>query len=160
MLDKLAAIEAKYSQIEARLAAPETYDDPAQVAKLNKEQNELAPVVETYRQPVPGEVVERYSRPLPGRPAAPGQPRRRRRTGLWIFLACLAVVLGVAAGSWIWYLLPAGSSADPFEYRYDHGWEEEEDASGAVTIPTYPFGEGAVLEVETDQSPRRESRPM
>ena len=50
MLDKLAAIEAKYSQIEARLAAPETYDDPAQVAKLNKEQNELAPVVETYRQ--------------------------------------------------------------------------------------------------------------
>lgn len=50
MLDKLAAIEAKYSQIEARLAAPETYGDPAQVAKLNKEQNELAPVVETYRQ--------------------------------------------------------------------------------------------------------------
>ena len=107
-------------------------------------------IVEVYRQPLPGEVVERYSRPLPGRPAAPGQPRRRRRTGLWIFLACLAVVLGVAAGSWIWYLLPAGSRADPFEYRYDHGWEEEEDASGAVTIPTYPFGEGAVLEVETD----------
>ena len=107
-------------------------------------------IVEVYRQPLPGEVVERYSRPLPGRPAAPGQPRRRRRTGLWIFLACLAVVLGVAAGSWIWCLLPAGSSADPFEYRYDHGWEEEEDASGAVTIPTYPFGEGAVLEVETD----------
>ena len=84
-------------------------------------------------------------------------PRWRRYGAL---AACLAVVLGVAAGSWIWYLLPAGSSADPFEYRYDHGWEEEEDASGAVTIPTYPFGEGAVLEVETDQSPRRESRPM
>ena len=31
MLDKLAAVEARYSQIEARLAAPETYDDPAQV---------------------------------------------------------------------------------------------------------------------------------
>ena len=45
-------------------------------------------IVEVYRQPLPGEVVERYSRPLPGRPAAPGQPRRRRRTGLWIFLAC------------------------------------------------------------------------
>ena len=107
-------------------------------------------IVEVYRQPLPGEVVERYSRPLPGRPAAPRQPRRRRRTGLWIFLACPAVVLGVAAGSWLWYLLPAGSRADPFEYRYDHGWEEEEETSGAVTIPTYPFGEGAVLEVETD----------
>ena len=47
MLDKLTAIEAKYSQIEARLAAPETYDDPAQVAKLNKEQSELQPLVET-----------------------------------------------------------------------------------------------------------------
>ena len=43
MLDKLIAIEAKYSQIEARLAAPETYDDPVQVARLNKEQAELAP---------------------------------------------------------------------------------------------------------------------
>ena len=49
MLEKLAAIEAKYSQIEARLAAPETYDDPAAVARLNKEQNELSPVAETYR---------------------------------------------------------------------------------------------------------------
>lgn len=49
MLDKLIAIEAKYSQIETRLAAPETYDDPAQVARLNKEQAELAPLVETFR---------------------------------------------------------------------------------------------------------------
>ena len=49
MLDKLTAIEAKYSQIEARLATPETYDDPAQVAKLNKEQAELQPLVETFR---------------------------------------------------------------------------------------------------------------
>ena len=49
MLDKLAAIEAKYSQIEARLSASETYEDPALVAKLNKEQTELQPLVETYR---------------------------------------------------------------------------------------------------------------
>jgi peptide chain release factor 1 len=49
MLDKLTAIEAKYSQIEARLAAPETYADPAQVAQLNKEQAELQPLVETFR---------------------------------------------------------------------------------------------------------------
>ncbi|MCI8422223.1 MAG: peptide chain release factor 1 [Lawsonibacter sp.] len=49
MLDKLTAIEAKYSQIEARLAAPETYGDPAQVARLNQEQAELQPLVDTFR---------------------------------------------------------------------------------------------------------------
>ena len=49
MLDKLDAVEAKYSQIEAQLAAPETYGDPAQVARLNREQTQLQPVVETYR---------------------------------------------------------------------------------------------------------------
>ena len=49
MLTKLAAIEAKYSQIEARLNAPETYGDPELVAALNREQAELQPLVETYR---------------------------------------------------------------------------------------------------------------
>ena len=49
MLTKLAHIEAKYSQIEARLNASETYNDPALVARLNLEQNELQPLVETYR---------------------------------------------------------------------------------------------------------------
>ena len=49
MLDKLNDIEAKYSQIEARLAAPETYEDPALVARLNQEQTELQPLVDTFR---------------------------------------------------------------------------------------------------------------
>ena len=49
MLDKLTALEAKYSQIEARLAVPETYEDPGLVAKLNKEQAELQPLVDTFR---------------------------------------------------------------------------------------------------------------
>ena len=49
MLDKLSAVEARYSQIEARLNAPETYGDPDLVAKLNKEQTELQPLVETFR---------------------------------------------------------------------------------------------------------------
>jgi len=49
MLDKLQEVESKYSQTEARLAAGETYDDPALVARLNKEQTELAPLVEAYR---------------------------------------------------------------------------------------------------------------
>ena len=49
MQDKLKGIEARYSQIEAQLAAPETYQDPALVARLNQEQSQLAPVVEAYR---------------------------------------------------------------------------------------------------------------
>ena len=49
MLTKLNEVEARYSQIEARLNASETYDDPALVASLNREQNQLQPVVEAYR---------------------------------------------------------------------------------------------------------------
>ena len=110
-------------------------------------------VVEIYRQPVPGEVVERYSRPLPGRGAPPERPRKHRRRGLWIFLIGLAVVLGIAAGVLVWSWLSPGRILDRFEYWYDYGWEEDAEASGEITIPTYPTGEGATLEVETDRGP-------
>lgn len=49
MQDKLAAVEARYSQIEAQLAANETYSDPDLVSRLNKEQRELEPLVTAYR---------------------------------------------------------------------------------------------------------------
>ena len=49
MLDKLTVIEAKYSQIEAQLNAAETYNDPDLVARLNKEQAELQPLVDAFR---------------------------------------------------------------------------------------------------------------
>ena len=49
MLDKLNAVELKYSQIQAQLAAPETYNEPALAARLNREQNQLQPVVDAYR---------------------------------------------------------------------------------------------------------------
>ncbi|HJB31759.1 MAG TPA: trypsin-like peptidase domain-containing protein [Candidatus Oscillibacter excrementavium] len=110
-------------------------------------------VVEIYRQPVPGEVVERYSRPLPGRSTPPAQPRKKSRRGLWIFLIGLAVVLGIAAGVLVWSWLSPGRILDRFEYWYDYGWEEDAEASGEITIPTYPTGEGATLEVETDRGP-------
>ena len=47
--DKLNALENQYAELEARLAAPETYGDPTLVARLNKEQRELEPVVTAYR---------------------------------------------------------------------------------------------------------------
>ena len=49
MLDKLREVELKYTQIQAQLAAPETYGDPSLAARLNREQNQLQPVVEAYR---------------------------------------------------------------------------------------------------------------
>lgn len=47
--EKLSALEVRYAELDARLNASETYSDPALVAKLNKEQKELAPVVEAYQ---------------------------------------------------------------------------------------------------------------
>ena len=49
MLDKIKQIDEKYAQLEARMASPEVYSDPAAYARLAREQKELAPVVETYR---------------------------------------------------------------------------------------------------------------
>ena len=49
MLQKLKALDLHFADIEARLGAGETYNDPALVAKLNKEQRELEPVVTAWR---------------------------------------------------------------------------------------------------------------
>ncbi len=49
LTDQLRAVEARYAEIEARLAANETYSDPELVARLNREQRELEPLVTAYR---------------------------------------------------------------------------------------------------------------
>ena len=49
MLQKLNALDLRFASIEAQLGAGETYNDPALVAKLNKEQRELEPVVTAFR---------------------------------------------------------------------------------------------------------------
>jgi peptide chain release factor 1 len=49
MFEKLKLLEEKYCDMEARLASPEVYSDPAAVARLAREQKELSPVVEAYR---------------------------------------------------------------------------------------------------------------
>ena len=49
MTNQLRGIELKYSEIEARLAANETYADPDLVSRLNREQRELEPLVTAYR---------------------------------------------------------------------------------------------------------------
>ena len=49
MTDRLRGVELKYAEIEARLAANETYSDPDLVSRLNREQRELEPLVTAYR---------------------------------------------------------------------------------------------------------------
>ena len=49
MQQKLSALDLRFASIEAQLGAGETYNDPALVAKLNKEQRELEPVVSAWR---------------------------------------------------------------------------------------------------------------
>ena len=113
-------------------------------------------VVETYRRPrpdrVPGERVFTYRHP---RPAAPAEPERdrtparpRRRRGLWIFLACLAVVVVLAGISVLLNGGPAVFSDDPFEQDYDQ--EPLGEHSGEITIPACPAGQGGSLTLSLD----------
>ena len=60
MTEKLRALSLHYDDVAARLGAPETYGDPALVARLNREQKELEPVVTAWR------TYERRQRDLAG----------------------------------------------------------------------------------------------
>ncbi len=49
MTDRLEQLNQRYEELSAQLAAPETYGDAALVARLNREQRELEPVVTCHR---------------------------------------------------------------------------------------------------------------
>lgn len=107
-------------------------------------------VVEVYRPRDSREVVEVYTRPLPGRRARPApKPAKRRKTGLWIFLACLIAVTALALAAWLLRGSVVGEYRDPFE-RYDFDQEQESAQAEGVQIPTYPYGQGAELTVTQD----------
>ena len=50
MLEKMALLEEKYIDLEKELANPDLYNDPAAAAKLLKEQKDLTPIIEAYRE--------------------------------------------------------------------------------------------------------------
>lgn len=121
-------------------------------------------IVEVYRQPDPREVVEHYCRPLPetysARQAASplelwdipipapvadrAARRRRRRRGLWVFTACVALLVAMTAAIRIWEERNR-SFRDSFEH---YGWDyEEEDLPEEITIPRWPTGQDARLTV-------------
>lgn len=107
-------------------------------------------VVEYYYQPEAREVVETYVRPLPGRSAKPARVRRKRKkTGLWVFLICFTVTLGIAGAAYV--LNQIYEQQQPEFYYY----EEPGDTSGEeITIPTYATGQGVTLAVEQDHGPQ------
>ena len=109
-------------------------------------------VVVSYRQPDPREVVEIYSRPVPAGvpkpPAASRTGRRRgvlrgRRAGLYKFLICAAVLVGLAA---------AGKAVDYLAYRDERRpGDEIHEMSAEITIPSWPVDQGAGLSVSRTQ---------
>ena len=50
MLERLRDIEAKYEELERKMADPEYYSDAEAYAKLAKEQKELAPLANACRE--------------------------------------------------------------------------------------------------------------
>lgn len=50
MLDKLQGLEDRFVELEAELSQPDLYNDPQNAAKLLKEQKDLTPIIEAYRQ--------------------------------------------------------------------------------------------------------------
>ena len=50
MRDKLNEIEARFRDLEGKMASPECYNDPETVRKLSREQKTLEPVVTKYRE--------------------------------------------------------------------------------------------------------------
>ena len=110
-------------------------------------------VVEAYRQRDPREVVEVYSRPVPSRRAGasrsafPGRLKRRGpfqgpRRGLYRFLICAAVLVGLAAATRVlddWYFRD--------EWQYGDAVPETRE----ITIPGWPVDQGASLSLTRDR---------
>ena len=107
-------------------------------------------VVASYRQPDPREVVEIYSRPVPAgvrKPPAASRTRRRgilrgRRAGLYKFVICAAVLVGVGA---------AGKAVDLIYRDQPRPGEEIYERSAEITIPSWPVDQGAGLSVSRTQ---------
>lgn len=108
-------------------------------------------IVETYQRGNSREVVETYVRPMPGvarRTAVlPRARQRNRKKGLFIFLGCLLLAVLLTLGAW--WLSPPGEDWLPGEGFGDSLLHSE------VTIPSYPYGEGASLEIVHPQGKKR-----
>ena len=119
--------------------------------KIQSEDRLPGEVVEEYRRKDFREVVEVYRRPLPGQSGRSGEKKRvptlpvkRRKTGLWIFLACFGAVVVLTAAALIWQGTAGYIQFGSFELPFG-GREVSANRNQEITIPTWPVGQGAAL---------------
>ena len=82
MTERLEQLNHRYEELSAQLSAPETYNDPALAARLNREQRELEPGVQAWRDLAASERelagIRRTKRMSSSRCAPVSAGRRRR----------------------------------------------------------------------------------
>lgn len=119
-------------------------------------------IIEVYRAKGPTEVVETYCRPLPGRaeeetaqpvPVRTDGGKKHSRRGFRVFLGCVAVMVVLAIGAQLvsgLFRRPRWSEDDWYWYYDDeYDYYDPDEPYGEITIPTYPVGQGAALEVRS-----------
>lgn len=110
-----------------------------------EEQHKRLPneVVEVY-EPKEREVVEVYvhATPLPGKKEI--KPKKRKKKGLYVFLACLSVLLILAGLSW-WF---TSQSKTAYYLPFDSVTQKTK-----ISIPTYPTGQGVTVPVAETHGP-------
>lgn len=112
------------------------------------EERDPREVVSVYRPPDAREVVEIYSRPVPGRrPPCPARKEKRRDTrrwrGLFQFLLCVAVLVGLTV---------AARVVDRLSFGGESGAEVLPAAleTGEIAIPSWPVDQGASLSISRE----------
>ena len=120
------------------------------VIRIERRENEVVGCYTPSEYEVVG--ILAHEKPLSVRAAAVERalPRKKKKTGLWIFLLCAAVLVGVSVGA---YFIPwekadeiqpggdgAGSTMPDFDGGYDFTIPGGETFSG-IQIMTYPAGE-------------------
>lgn len=149
--------------------------EPGEIVEVYR-QRDSREVVERYSRPLPGwkpeTVLEQpdlltdlFPEPKKGPERAPSRraartapepatafiplrQRRRKKSGLWIFLFFVAVAIAMTAGVYVLEHVAPREVRDPFEH-YDWGADEplEDLADKRIAIPSWPTGQGVELTV-------------
>ena len=123
--------------------------------RVERREDEVVGIYEPYGGEVVG--ILTHEHPLPGKRPVEEAPKKKKKTGLWIFLLCMTVLTGTAVGAFFWPReepadsAPADSSEQPeipdayWEYGWDGGYgfgfSDSKVTYTGVDIERYPAGE-------------------